>query len=124
MSERSDILTVASDLISGDRAETYGDPVDNFETVGVIWGAILDANPNPGPLRPSTVALMLAGLKLARLSTNLDHRDSWVDLAGYAALGGEVAYRTDTEPRPGQFVNVPPSPPAEPRIKRKKGDYR
>ena len=119
MTDRSEILADASNLISEDRAETYGDPVDNFGRIGVIWGAILGTD----PITADKVALMLAGVKMARLADNLTHQDSWVDLAGYAALGGEVAERIDM-PRPGQFVNVPPSPPAEPRIKRKKGDYR
>jgi hypothetical protein len=34
------------------------------------------------------VALFLACVKIARLSNNKAHRDSWVDLAGYAACGG------------------------------------
>jgi hypothetical protein len=34
---------------------------------------------------------MLGLLKIARLRANPTHRDSWVDLAGYAACGYEVA---------------------------------
>lgn len=38
-----------------------------------------------------TVALCMAELKIARAATNETHMDSWVDLAGYAACGGEIA---------------------------------
>jgi hypothetical protein len=34
---------------------------------------------------------MCADLKLARLENQPDHMDSWVDLAGYAACGAEIA---------------------------------
>jgi hypothetical protein len=32
----------------------------------------------------------MIAVKLARLKTSPDHIDSWVDLAGYAAIGGEL----------------------------------
>jgi hypothetical protein len=35
------------------------------------------------------VPLMMAALKMARLSHALDSEDGWVDLAGYAGLGGD-----------------------------------
>jgi hypothetical protein len=34
---------------------------------------------------------MLAALKISRLVESPDHEDSWVDGAGYFALGAEVA---------------------------------
>ena len=36
------------------------------------------------------VAAMMILLKVARLATSPDKWDNWVDIAGYAALGGEV----------------------------------
>jgi hypothetical protein len=36
--------------------------------------------------------MMMAGVKLARLSATPDHQDSWVDLAGYAATGSECLH--------------------------------
>lgn len=32
-------------------------------------------------------------LKIARISENPQHMDSWCDLAGYAACGGEIALK-------------------------------
>ena len=34
---------------------------------------------------------MMALLKIARLMSNPEHADSWIDGAGYLACGGEVA---------------------------------
>jgi hypothetical protein len=36
---------------------------------------------------------MLALLKIARLKNSPNHRDSWVDIAGYAACGAECALK-------------------------------
>ena len=43
------------------------------------------------------VAVMMALLKIARISENPQHMDSWVDLAGYAACGGEIAWKEAQE---------------------------
>jgi hypothetical protein len=32
----------------------------------------------------------MVGLKLARLTEDMTKDDSWVDIIGYAALGGEI----------------------------------
>jgi hypothetical protein len=37
------------------------------------------------------VAVMLALLKVARIKQNPNHTDNWIDIAGYAACGGEIA---------------------------------
>jgi len=37
--------------------------------------------------------LMMALMKIARLRHNHGHADSWIDLAGYAACGGEIGTR-------------------------------
>ena len=34
---------------------------------------------------------MMIGLKLARLAEDMHKDDSWVDIIGYAALGGEIS---------------------------------
>jgi hypothetical protein len=40
----------------------------------------------------------MADVKLARLANDDKHEDSWVDLAGYAACGGEVATKQLYDP--------------------------
>lgn len=86
--KRSEVLAAADRLVHGDRNRDYGDPTQNHDNIGMIWGAILNlGEPIPAPV----VAAMMAGVKLARIGHTPLHEDSWVDLAGYAAVGGEAA---------------------------------
>ena len=83
---RSVILNEASALVSGTRADDYGDAFINFTNIAQGWEVILGTE-----VTPAQVALMMGWVKTARLINFPDHRDSWVDLAGYAGLGGEVS---------------------------------
>tara|TARA_R110000822_G_scaffold65505_2_gene160286 strand:- start:780 stop:1043 length:264 start_codon:yes stop_codon:yes gene_type:complete len=82
---REGILTAALNCVNGQRDETYGSPEDNFNTVAAMWEAYLGME-----LRAKDVAAMMALVKIARISTGKSTDDNWVDLAGYAACGGEV----------------------------------
>ena len=91
--ERHEVLHQAGELIDGSRQDSYGDPADSFGRAAQIWSAILGIE-----VSPAQVAMCLAGVKLSRLAHTHDHLDSWVDLAGYAALGAEVATRAGGVP--------------------------
>lgn len=84
--KRVDILATANELINGQRAKDYGDAATNFQRIADLWAPILGAS-----VRADQVALCLTQLKVARLITSPAHEDSWVDAAGYIALGGEIA---------------------------------
>lgn len=84
--KRDVVLTTAGTLISGERDKTYGDATESFAKIGKVWGAILDTE-----ITAAQVAMLMAGLKIVRLSSTPGHDDSWIDLAGYAALGAEAA---------------------------------
>lgn len=83
---RETVLTTAEQLINGDRARDYGDASENFQRIANLWAPILGVQ-----VTASDVALCLTQLKVARLITSPAHKDSWVDAAGYIALGGEIA---------------------------------
>ena len=83
---RADILTTAEQLINGDRARNYGDAATNFQRIADLWTPILGVT-----VTSEQVALCLTQLKIARLIQSPTHEDSWVDAAGYIALGGEIA---------------------------------
>lgn len=86
---RQAILDEAAAAITGAREDTYGGPEASFLTIAKFWSAYLDHF-----VEPQDVAAMLALMKLARLKhSEGQHRDSWVDLAGYAACGAECAAR-------------------------------
>lgn len=84
---RQAILDEASAAITGAREDTYGGPEQSFLTIAKFWSAYLDHF-----VEPQDVAAMLALMKLARIKHSEGrHRDSWCDLAGYAACGAECA---------------------------------
>lgn len=83
---REEILKTASKAVNGDRDERYGKPEDNFQKIANCWSAYLKTK-----LLPHDVAIMMILFKVARLqSNNGADLDSWVDIAGYAACGGEI----------------------------------
>ena len=85
MIPREVILKKASELITGDRDKEYGDAFTNFNDIAQGWSLILKKH-----VTREDVALCMAWVKMARLAKNPTHQDSWVDIAGYAGLGGEI----------------------------------
>lgn len=83
---RKQVLHKAEALICGDRQEDYGDAQTMHMKIGQIWEVITGKH-----YTPEEVAMMMIGLKLARLSNDTEKMDSWVDICGYAALGAEIA---------------------------------
>ena len=106
MNERSNLLAEASHHVNGDRAEHYGEPADNFARIARLWTAYLNNRPADKPLTEADVALMQILGKAARLQHDQAHRDGWVDIAGYAATGGEVATSRTTSAPHGARVGV------------------
>jgi hypothetical protein len=88
MNIRSQILADAEQLVNGDRNNQYGPPSQDFERTAIMWSAYLDGRTI---LHAHDVAAMMCLLKLSRISWQPDKRDSWVDLAGYAACGYETS---------------------------------
>lgn len=86
MKSRSEILTAAAHAVNVDRAATHGDAERNFGLIAAYWSAHLDVS-----VSAIDVAVMMALLKLARIKSSPEHADHWIDIAGYAACGGEIA---------------------------------
>ena len=80
----SAILEHAAGVIA-DRRATYGGPAVSMATVAARWSVTLGR-----PVTPAEVMLCMIDLKLARLAHDPTHRDSVVDIIGYAALLPEV----------------------------------
>lgn len=72
-----------------ERQDEYGDALENFETIGKIWGALLKID----SIEPYKVALMMDALKTVRLFKNKDHIDSWLDKEGYLRHGKDIVSR-------------------------------
>ena len=83
---RTEILAAANQAITQDRAATHGSVENSFGLIAAYWSAHLDAT-----VTAVDVATMMVLFKCARMAGNPAHLDSWVDAAGYAAIGGELA---------------------------------
>ena len=79
------MLLEAADVV-GERRKIYGEPVITMAAVASRWSITLGR-----PVTPAEVVLCLIDLKLARLGHDPAHRDSILDIAGYAAVLHEVS---------------------------------
>lgn len=100
---RKEILDAARAAVNGERDHEYGCPENNFQVIADLWNVYLEAvgkrasslDLPPTRVDSSDVAVMMALLKIARLASSARHADSWIDLAGYAACGGEISTPCD-----------------------------
>lgn len=83
---RQRILKEAEKCVCGQREQDYGTPEDNFGRIAEFWTTYMGVE-----FGTVDVAIMMALLKIARISENMQHMDSWVDGCGYLACGGEIA---------------------------------
>ena len=82
---RKGILSKAERIVDGVREEAYGSPEDNFEVIARLWEAYKGI-----PFSAVDVAMMMILLKIARSKSGTGTEDCFVDIAGYAACGGEI----------------------------------
>ncbi len=85
VTDRELLLDEAATLVSSDRNKDYGDPKDNFDDTAALWSAYKGVT-----FTAHDVAVMQILVKVGRLRMSPGKWDNWVDIAGYAALGGEV----------------------------------
>lgn len=85
--KRTDILCIASELVSITREGQYGDPNSNFAVIARLWGIYLGRE-----LTSHDVAVLMALLKIGRVITgDKTKTDNYIDAAGYIAIAGELA---------------------------------
>ena len=84
-----DVLERAISLIHGQRAKDYGDAQASFQRMANLINPIV--RNADGNLSASDMAIVMIQVKIARLQESPDHVDSWTDIAGYAALGAQLA---------------------------------
>lgn len=95
-----DTLKQAMGMVTGTRAQEYGGTVHTHERIGQMWAAVLDLDE---PIPPGKVAAMMVSLKLIR-STSSPGQDSWIDAAGYAAIGAECTAQANAIARPALWA--------------------
>lgn len=90
---RKGVLEAASKAVHAEDMEhDYGKPENNFRTIADLWSTYLEAAYGEDTivcLSSRDVAAMMILLKVARVATS-EKADHWIDIAGYAACGGEI----------------------------------
>jgi len=94
------ILDIAGELVQGERNKTYKHPNENFRNIKNMWNAYflaIDGREGNVPHELGTtiinefdVSMMMVLMKVARLATNNTHKDSLIDIAGYARCAERV----------------------------------
>lgn len=84
------IADEAKKIVNGARRAAYGRPEDNFERIARFWDAYFKNTGREVDITAADVSPMMRLMKEARLCETPDHRDSFVDLIGYAMTGAEV----------------------------------
>lgn len=97
--KRAEILDKAKQTVTKDREDVYGEPEDSFEMIALLWNDYLFAKGYvyEEPFTKRDVAIMMILLKIARIMSGKPKADNWIDIAGYAACGGELDTRGGTE---------------------------
>ena len=85
-------LNRASVLVGGQRHKDYGDKTDNHKNIAKLWSAYLG-----GTITPHDVAIMMCLLKIARTKLGEVSVDTYVDMAAYGAIAGEIKFKEEHE---------------------------
>lgn len=80
-------MSILDDAVKAvaERHAVYGSPKVNFQRIADLWSAYLGIS-----VSMADVANLNILAKVARLQEAPEHRDSWLDVAGYSACGAEV----------------------------------
>lgn len=73
------VLAEAHSIVNGQRRQDYGGPFESFSDIAKGWSLVLGID-----VTPEQVGLCMIQLKVARAKNGGFHRDSFVDIAGYA----------------------------------------
>jgi hypothetical protein len=82
------IFEEAQRIVYGDREKVYGDPGKNIRAIAALWNTyfIQKYDGQPARINEQDVCAMMRLLKEARLMNTPSHRDSLVDICGYAGV--------------------------------------
>lgn len=79
------ILEEAANIVNGARRKDYGPPNEEFPKIAAMWSQILGIT-----VTAEQVCMCMIATKLMRLSQTPSHRDSLIDICGYARILEEL----------------------------------
>jgi hypothetical protein len=86
---RAEILNDAIKCVCQDRQDQYGSPENNFAKIADFWNTYMGERLMV-QFDGEDVAMMMALLKIARITTGQPKADNYIDACGYIACAGEV----------------------------------
>ena len=86
----TEFLKTADNLVKGDRDKDYGDKTENHKNIARLWSAYLDTK-----IEAHDVAIMMSLLKIARTKLGAVSKDTYVDMAAYGAIAGEIKFKEE-----------------------------
>ena len=95
---RAEILDEAKNIVTGFRETSYGKVENNFSLIAELWTDYINKRFSlygAQYISAVDVANMMILLKVARNATGRGKDDNYIDIAGYAACGGELTNGTD-----------------------------
>ena len=91
-----EILQKTAETVA-ERGACYGESDESLKTIANYWRLYFNTKQSPHMLDARDVAIMMLLLKIARSGASPDHRDHYIDMAGYAALAGNLANAKNTK---------------------------
>jgi hypothetical protein len=84
-------------MVSVDRDKDYGPPATNLTNIARLWSAYLEMLPNSSKIGPDDVAILNILQKIARTQGPEVSADTYIDMAGYAAIAYECVVKCKTK---------------------------
>lgn len=75
------VLEEAANIVGGSRSTIYGPPEQEFPRMAEMWSLVLGTK-----VTAHQVCLCMIAMKLMRSAISPSHRDSLVDICGYARI--------------------------------------
>lgn len=83
--DRKECLDAAKQCVCSDRAQQYGSPAVNIKKIAELWTTYKGVE-----FSPKDVGVMMALLKIARISSGQSKDDNYIDACGYLSLSCEL----------------------------------
>ena len=88
MKVTKEFLSEANRLVGTDREKDYGDKVENHSNIARLWSAYLEIE-----IEAHDVAILMTLLKIARTKLGAVSKDTYIDMAAYSAIAGEIKFK-------------------------------
>ncbi len=99
------LLIRADSLINGQRQQDYGDKLENFAQIAMGFQMVLARKlAYRQEITPEDVALCMMQVKIARLTKSPEHKDSILDVAGYAGCYDKIQEERSAGKKPGDGI--------------------